>query len=90
MGLSAVPSEVWEAGDLVKVSLSKNSIQELPSQLSLCASLKVIRFSSPLLQIFLYLTVENYGEQLAFFVSCPGSTGLASSSFHPFNFQPLL
>ncbi|KAK3427026.1 hypothetical protein EUGRSUZ_F03334 [Eucalyptus grandis] len=45
MGLNVVPSEVWEGGDLVKVSLSKNSIEELPSQLSLCASLQTLILS---------------------------------------------
>ncbi|XVF78281.1 hypothetical protein PTKIN_Ptkin14bG0119100 [Pterospermum kingtungense] len=41
MGLSAVPSEVWEAGEIVKVNLSRNSIQELPVELSSCSSLQI-------------------------------------------------
>ncbi|XP_015580482.2 plant intracellular Ras-group-related LRR protein 6 isoform X3 [Ricinus communis] len=41
LGLSAVPSEVWESGEIVKVDLSKNSIQELPVELSSCVSLQI-------------------------------------------------
>ncbi|KAF2314318.1 hypothetical protein GH714_025339 [Hevea brasiliensis] len=40
MGLSAVPSEVWDSGEVVKVNLSRNSIQELPVELSSCVSLQ--------------------------------------------------
>ena len=41
LDLSAVPSEVWESGEIVKVDLSRNSIQELPSELFSCVSLQV-------------------------------------------------
>ncbi|CAK7327596.1 unnamed protein product [Dovyalis caffra] len=37
VGLTAVPSEVWESGEIVKVDLSRNSIQELPFELSSCS-----------------------------------------------------
>lgn len=40
-GFSEVPSEVWTAGEIIKVDLSKNSIEELPKELSSCASLQV-------------------------------------------------
>ncbi|KAG4978218.1 hypothetical protein JHK82_037493 [Glycine max] len=41
LGLSAVPSEVWESGEVIKLNLSRNSIQELPVELSSCVSLQV-------------------------------------------------
>lgn len=41
MNLSAIPSEIWEAGEITKLDLSRNSIQELPPELSSCASLQV-------------------------------------------------
>lgn len=41
LGLSAVPSEVWESGEVIKVDLSRNAIQELPVELSTCGSLQV-------------------------------------------------
>lgn len=41
VGLSAVPSEVWESTELIKVDLSRNSIQELPVELSSCINLQV-------------------------------------------------
>ncbi|KAJ1401922.1 Leucine-rich repeat, partial [Sesbania bispinosa] len=40
LGLSAVPSEVWESGEVIKLDLSRNSIQELPVELSSCVSLQ--------------------------------------------------
>ncbi|KAJ6894979.1 Leucine-rich repeat-containing 40 [Populus alba x Populus x berolinensis] len=46
LGLSAVPSEVWESNEIVKVDLSRNSIQELPVELSLCVSLQASFFGS--------------------------------------------
>lgn len=42
LGLNDVPSEVWESSEIIKVDLSKNSIQELPAELSSCASLHVM------------------------------------------------
>ncbi|KAG5141240.1 hypothetical protein JHK84_035008 [Glycine max] len=41
LGLSAVPSEVWESGEVIKLNLSRNSIQELPVELSSCVSLQI-------------------------------------------------
>jgi len=41
LGLSAIPSEVWESEEVIKLDLSKNSIQELPVELSSCVSLQV-------------------------------------------------
>lgn len=41
LGLSSVPSEVWESGEVIKVDLSRNSIQELPVELSSCVHLQV-------------------------------------------------
>ncbi|CAL5405825.1 unnamed protein product [Camellia sinensis] len=40
LGLSAVPSEVCESREVTKVDLSKNSIEELPAELSSCVSLE--------------------------------------------------
>lgn len=44
--MTAVPSQVWESGEITKVNLSKNSIEELPAQLSSSASLQVTVFST--------------------------------------------
>ncbi|KHG27243.1 Leucine-rich repeat-containing 40 [Gossypium arboreum] len=46
MGLSVVPSEAWESGEIIKLNLSKNSIQELPVELSSCSSLQTLVLSS--------------------------------------------
>ncbi|KAL9322297.1 hypothetical protein ACSQ67_010350 [Phaseolus vulgaris] len=45
LGLTAVPSEVWESGEVIKLDLSRNSIQELPVQLSSCVSLQTLILS---------------------------------------------
>ncbi|KDO74107.1 hypothetical protein CISIN_1g007962mg [Citrus sinensis] len=45
MNLSAIPSEIWEAGEITKLDLSRNSIQELPPELSSCASLQTLILS---------------------------------------------
>ncbi|KAB2605701.1 plant intracellular Ras-group-related LRR protein 6 [Pyrus ussuriensis x Pyrus communis] len=45
VGLSAVPSEVWESTELMKVDLSRNSIQELPVELSSCINLQTLILS---------------------------------------------
>ncbi|KAL5151607.1 Plant intracellular Ras-group-related LRR protein 6 [Glycine soja] len=45
LGLSAVPSEVWESGEVIKLNLSRNSIQELPVELSSCVSLQTLILS---------------------------------------------
>ncbi|XP_054815710.1 plant intracellular Ras-group-related LRR protein 6 isoform X1 [Prosopis cineraria] len=45
IGLSAVPSEIWESGEIVKVDLSRNSIEELPVELSSCVSLQALILS---------------------------------------------
>ncbi|WRX28109.1 Leucine-rich repeat - like 10 [Theobroma cacao] len=45
MGLSVVPSEVWESGEIIRVNLSRNSIQELPIELSSCLSLQTLILS---------------------------------------------
>ncbi|GKV15920.1 hypothetical protein SLEP1_g26649 [Rubroshorea leprosula] len=45
LGLSAVPSEVWESGEITKVDLSQNSIEELPVEFSSCTSLKTLILS---------------------------------------------
>ncbi|TXG73747.1 hypothetical protein EZV62_002326 [Acer yangbiense] len=39
MNLSAFPSEAWESADIIKLNLSRNSIEELPLELSSCVSL---------------------------------------------------
>ncbi|XP_019051523.1 PREDICTED: plant intracellular Ras-group-related LRR protein 6 isoform X2 [Nelumbo nucifera] len=40
LALTAIPSAVWESGEILKVDLSRNSIQEIPNELSLCTSLE--------------------------------------------------
>uniref|UniRef100_A0A7N0SXY6 Leucine-rich repeat-containing protein 40 n=1 Tax=Kalanchoe fedtschenkoi TaxID=63787 RepID=A0A7N0SXY6_KALFE len=42
LGLTAVPSEVWESNDIAKLDLSKNSIEELPVELSSCSTLQLV------------------------------------------------
>ncbi|KAJ7948631.1 Plant intracellular Ras-group-related LRR protein [Quillaja saponaria] len=45
LGLSVVPSKVWESGEVTKVNLSRNSIQDLPIELSSCVSLQTLILS---------------------------------------------
>ncbi|KAI8552616.1 hypothetical protein RHMOL_Rhmol06G0280600 [Rhododendron molle] len=45
VGFSAVPSEVWESSEVTKLDLSKNSIEELPVELSSCVSLETLILS---------------------------------------------
>lgn len=45
LGLSVVPSEVWESSEITKLDLSKNSIEELPIELSSCVSLEALILS---------------------------------------------
>ncbi|MQL88629.1 hypothetical protein Taro_021200 [Colocasia esculenta] len=45
LGLSSVPVSVWEGDDIVKVDLSRNTIEELPSELSSCSSLQELVLS---------------------------------------------
>ncbi|XP_024023076.1 plant intracellular Ras-group-related LRR protein 6 isoform X2 [Morus notabilis] len=45
LDLSAVPAKVWESGEIIKVDLSRNSIQELPVELSSCTSLQTLVLS---------------------------------------------
>ncbi|KAJ9671688.1 hypothetical protein PVL29_025415 [Vitis rotundifolia] len=45
MGLSAVPAQVWESSEIVKVDLSRNSIQELSPELTSCVSLQALILS---------------------------------------------
>lgn len=43
--LSAIPSQVWESEEVIRLDLSKNSIQELPVELSSCVSLQTLILS---------------------------------------------
>ncbi|CAK9183033.1 unnamed protein product [Ilex paraguariensis] len=45
LGLSAVPSDVWESSEIKKVDLSRNLIEELPVELSSCVSLETLILS---------------------------------------------
>ncbi|KAK9092476.1 hypothetical protein Syun_027387 [Stephania yunnanensis] len=45
LGLSHVPSTVWESGGILKVDLSKNLIEMLPHDLSSCTSLQALILS---------------------------------------------
>ncbi|KAK9077499.1 hypothetical protein SSX86_005836 [Deinandra increscens subsp. villosa] len=44
-GLTVIPPQVWETTDITKVDLSRNSIADLPVQLSSCASLETLILS---------------------------------------------
>lgn len=44
-GLSVVPPQVWETSDITKVDLSRNTIEDLPVELSSCASLETLILS---------------------------------------------
>lgn len=41
MSLSVVPPEAWKSSEITKLDLSRNSIEELPVELSSCVSLEV-------------------------------------------------
>lgn len=41
IGLTSVPSVTWETANLIKLDLSKNSIDKLPDELSSCSHLQV-------------------------------------------------
>jgi Leucine-rich repeat (LRR) protein len=41
LGATSVPPAAWETSDVLKLDLSKNSIEDLPNELSLCSSLQV-------------------------------------------------
>ncbi|GAB2277939.1 Plant intracellular Ras-group- LRR protein 6 [Dionaea muscipula] len=45
MGLNAVPSEAWASSEITRINLSKNSIEDLPVELSSCTSLEVLILS---------------------------------------------
>ncbi|CAM8984987.1 unnamed protein product [Rhodiola kirilowii] len=45
LGLTVVPSDVWESNDITKLDLSKNSFEELPVELSSCSNLQVLILS---------------------------------------------
>ncbi|XP_028554971.1 plant intracellular Ras-group-related LRR protein 6 [Dendrobium catenatum] len=45
LGLTTVPSTVWETDEVVKVDLSRNSITELPNEMTTCSSLQVLILS---------------------------------------------
>ncbi|CAH1412101.1 unnamed protein product [Lactuca virosa] len=44
-GLSVVPPQVWETSDITKFDLSRNTIEDLPVELSSCASLETLVLS---------------------------------------------
>ncbi|KAL0918241.1 hypothetical protein M5K25_010239 [Dendrobium thyrsiflorum] len=43
LGLTTVPSTVWETDEVVKVDLSRNSITGLPNEMTTCSSLQLFR-----------------------------------------------
>ena len=61
LSLSAVPSEVWESGEVIKVDLSRNAIQELPVELSSCISLQVNFLVDPGLYGFFFFGFVVWG-----------------------------
>ncbi|AQK76374.1 Plant intracellular Ras-group-related LRR protein 9 [Zea mays] len=46
LGVTSVPAAAWETSDVVKLDLSKNSIEDLPNELSLCSSLQSLVLSN--------------------------------------------
>ncbi|KAL4580299.1 hypothetical protein LXL04_016488 [Taraxacum kok-saghyz] len=44
-GLSVVPPQVWETSDITKIDLSRNSIEDLPVELSSCGSIETLILS---------------------------------------------
>jgi len=46
LGATSVPSAAWETSDVLKLDLSKNSIEDLPNELSLCSSLQTLILSN--------------------------------------------
>ena len=47
--MTSVPAAAWETSDVVKLDLSKNSIEDLPNELSLCSSLPSVFLSKEIL-----------------------------------------
>ncbi|KAK3037934.1 hypothetical protein RJ639_031825 [Escallonia herrerae] len=45
LGLSTVPSEAWKSGEITKIDLSRNAIEELPVELFSCLSLEALILS---------------------------------------------
>ncbi|KAM0906573.1 hypothetical protein ACQ4PT_016705 [Festuca glaucescens] len=46
LGATSVPPAAWETSDVLKLDLSKNSIEDLPNELSLCSSLQTLILSN--------------------------------------------
>ncbi|EMS66002.1 Leucine-rich repeat-containing protein 40 [Triticum urartu] len=46
LGVPNVPPAAWETSDVVKLDLSKNLIEDLPNELSLCSSLQALILSN--------------------------------------------
>ncbi|KAL6591313.1 hypothetical protein ACP70R_049816 [Stipagrostis hirtigluma subsp. patula] len=46
LAVTSVPPAAWETSDVVKLDLSKNSIENLPDELSLCSSLQSLVLSN--------------------------------------------
>ncbi|KAG0458609.1 hypothetical protein HPP92_021737 [Vanilla planifolia] len=45
LGLTTIPSTIWETNEVAKVDLSRNAISELPDMLRTCSSLQVLILS---------------------------------------------
>jgi Leucine-rich repeat (LRR) protein len=58
LGVTSVPAAAWETSDVVKLDLSKNSIEDLPNELSLCSSLQVSFLERKYCHIFLLLLLS--------------------------------
>ncbi|KAL5208238.1 hypothetical protein ABZP36_032673 [Zizania latifolia] len=46
LGVTSVPPAAWETNDVVKLDLSKNSLEALPNELALCSSLQALILSN--------------------------------------------
>uniref|UniRef100_A0ACD5ZB09 Uncharacterized protein n=1 Tax=Avena sativa TaxID=4498 RepID=A0ACD5ZB09_AVESA len=46
LGATSVPPAAWETSEVLKLDLSKNSIEDLPNELSLCSSLQTLVLSN--------------------------------------------
>jgi len=64
LGVTSVPAAAWETSDVVKLDLSKNSIEDLPNELSLCSSLQVSFLEWKYRRLFYYYQAQH--EYLAF------------------------
>ncbi|KAF8691801.1 hypothetical protein HU200_040203 [Digitaria exilis] len=59
LGVISVPAAAWETSDVVKLDLSKNSIEDLPNELSLCSSLQCLVLSNNKMKRWPYAVISS-------------------------------